>query len=343
VSVPTVSILVPTYNCAHYLPLLCNSIKRQTDTDFEALIWDDGSMDNTAEAIAPFLNDRRFQFLRSPNNQGLNKSWFELLSRARGEFWCSPGADDILFPDFLARRLARMREDPAATLIHGPPIHIDENGNERNDVSLPVRPPPTMEGGDVLLALLQHNFINQPSALVRRTSTERVMSHWRADWKYAPDWHFWILHAATGQHVLYDPAPAHNYRIHSRSLSYAPAQDFIRRAEERLVPLVACSGAAGLSEAGLAAWRRWRRALYALWLRRAWVLRRESQLDKFVSLGTHAYQSRAGATAPALTRELFNHASDILWFSAKEALARRKRSFQTAGLAQMKHPLFIRS
>ena len=341
VSSPSVSILVPTYNCAHYLPILCNSIRRQTYQDFEVVIWDDGSTDNTADAIAPFLEDRRFQFLRAPKNQGLNKSWFQLLSRARGEFWCSPGADDILFPDFLSRRVARMREDPAATFVHGLPVHIDENGKERNDVAAPVRPPPIMKGGDVLLALLQHNFINQPSALVRRATTEQVMPQWRADWKWAPDWHLWILHAATGQHVLYDAVPAHNYRIHSQSLTYAPDHDFIRRAEERLVPLVACSGAAELSEIGSAAWRHWRGALYTLWLRRAWVLRREGQLDKFLALGIQAYQSRASATTPALTTEMLAHAGGIFWFSVKEALALRKQRFH-AGLAQMNHPLFAR-
>jgi glycosyltransferase involved in cell wall biosynthesis len=342
VSVPTVSILVPTYNCARYLPLLCESIRRQTYQDFETLIWDDGSMDNTADAIAPFLVDKRFQFLRAAKNQGLNKSWFELLSRARGEFWCSPGADDLLFPDFLARRVARMREDPGATLIHGPPIHIDENGSERNDLATPVRPPPSMDGGDVLLALLQHNFINQPSALVRRATTERVRSQWRADWKYAPDWHLWILHAATGEHVLYDGVPAHNYRIHSQSLSNIPGQLAIRRAEDRLVPLVACSGAAQFSHEGSAAWCRWRRALYALWLRRAWVLRREIQLEEFLSLGARTFHTEAKSTASGLLKEMLIHAHEIVWFSAKEAMARKKQSFQVVGLAQIKHPLFTR-
>lgn len=339
-SVPTVSVLVPTYNCARYLPHLCESIQGQTFKDFEVVIWDDGSSDNTSDAVAPFLRDDRFQFLRAPKNQGLNKSWFELLSRAKGEFWCSPGADDVLFPDFLERRVARMRNEPQACGIHGLPICIDEDGGERKDIATPVHPPPAMEGSDVLLALLQHNFINQPSALVRRSTTERVLPHWRADWKYAPDWHLWILHAATGQRFLYDAVPAHYYRVHSHALSHNPAHLANRRAEDRLVPLVACSGAAQLSEEGLAVWRRWRRALHALWLRRAWVLRRELPLESFLSLGARAFRSQASATAPGLRQQMIVHGPEIIWFSLKEAVARRKQTFQPVGLAQIEHPLF---
>jgi glycosyltransferase involved in cell wall biosynthesis len=340
VSSPTVSILIPTYNCARYLLLLCESIQRQTYQDFEVVIWDDGSVDNTAEAITPFLRDTRFQYLRAPKNQGVSRSWIELLSRARGEFWCSPGADDILFPDFLARRLARMREDPGATLIHGPPIHIDENGNERNDITLPVRPPPIMEGGDVLLALLQHNFINEPSTFMRRATTERVMPRWQADWKYAQDWQLWILHAATGQRFLYDEVPANNYRIHSQSLSYVTSHLAIRRAEIRLVPLVACSGAASISAEARSVWSTWRRALRALWLRRAWVLRNELPLDGLLSLGAGAFDPGTKEAAPHLAREMFKRAPEIAWFSWKENQARKKLSFPVSGLAQIGHPLF---
>ena len=71
---PTASILIASYNSAPYLRPLCESIQSQTFPDFEAIIWDDGSTDNTSEVIHPFLQDRRFQLLKAPRNQGVGKA-----------------------------------------------------------------------------------------------------------------------------------------------------------------------------------------------------------------------------------------------------------------------------
>ena len=58
---PLVSIAVFSYNTARYLPALCHSIQAQTYRNFEALIFDDGSTDNSVEVASPFLKDERFQ------------------------------------------------------------------------------------------------------------------------------------------------------------------------------------------------------------------------------------------------------------------------------------------
>jgi glycosyltransferase involved in cell wall biosynthesis len=67
---PLVSILVPAYNAATYLPQLCRSLQAQTFRDFEVLIFDDGSTDNTAEVFSPFAQDPRFQLAGWKQNRG---------------------------------------------------------------------------------------------------------------------------------------------------------------------------------------------------------------------------------------------------------------------------------
>ena len=70
-SAPLVSILVPAYNAARYLPGLCQSIQAQTYPHYEVIIGNDGSNDDTASVLAPFLQDNRFQLLRWQPNRGL--------------------------------------------------------------------------------------------------------------------------------------------------------------------------------------------------------------------------------------------------------------------------------
>src|ERR1035441_5800050 len=65
---PLVSIQVPAYNAARYLPGLCQSIQAQTYPHYEVLIGDDGSSDDTLTVLAPFLKDNRFRVVRwQPN------------------------------------------------------------------------------------------------------------------------------------------------------------------------------------------------------------------------------------------------------------------------------------
>jgi teichuronic acid biosynthesis glycosyltransferase TuaG len=88
---PLVSILVPAYNATRYLPELCRSIQAQSYPNYEVIIGNDGSTDNPASVLAPFLQDSRFRLLEWEPNRGLNVAWAILLSNMKGEYWCCPG------------------------------------------------------------------------------------------------------------------------------------------------------------------------------------------------------------------------------------------------------------
>ena len=97
---PLVSILVPAYNAVRYLPEVCRSVQAQTYPHYEVIIGNDGSNDNPAAVLAPFLQDSRFRLLEWRQNRGLNAALAILLDAMQGEYWCSPGADDVLCPAF---------------------------------------------------------------------------------------------------------------------------------------------------------------------------------------------------------------------------------------------------
>ncbi|HOX56827.1 MAG TPA: glycosyltransferase [Candidatus Paceibacterota bacterium] len=335
-----VSILVPAYNAARYLPQLCESIQAQTYPHYEVLIGNDGSTDDTAAVAAPFLRDTRFRLLQWQPNRGLNVAWGLLLSAMKGEYWCCPGADDVLHPSFLERRVEVMESNRQACLVHGPPELIDESGNPPQrgpgllDLPTQLCPPRSLE------VLLEHNVINQPSTLVRASVTRQVLSFYRWEWAYSPDWFLWVLHAATGLDLIWDPQILIKYRVHSSSLSCAPEKDFVRRAEVRLVPVVALRTAAQFSQWAAKSWSWWGRTLYRRWLRQAAALKWKGGLrDEWLQLAAHAYYGARGRRA-SLGIELARHAVGLLAADFRHRRAQGRQRFIVSGLAQIEDPIF---
>ncbi len=351
---PLVSIAVFSYNTARYLPALCHSIQAQTYRNFEALIFDDGSTDNSVEVASPFLKDERFQLIAWKPNKGLGQGITTALDRIRGEYGVMIAADDELKPDFLKRRVALMEQHPEVAMIHGAAEFIDESGGLLPETS-PLgsqaalmrriekcvrQLPSVMNSGDALRLLLQHNVVCAPSLFLRASATRRLIPPALAKWDWGSDWFFCLLHAAAGK-VAYDPEPLARYRIHASSMSHQPRFSAPKQAEIRMIPLCALSLAAKNSSEAARLWSRYRKPLYALWLRRALVLKRARLLnDAWLQTAAAAYYGHDRKKPVSLRGEIAGHAFDIAWYGLKESLARRRQWMPVTGLAQMNHPFF---
>lgn len=98
---PKISIIVPAYNYAEFLPFTLDSIKAQSEQDWECLIVDDGSKDNTKEVSGNYVNtDSRFKYFFKENG-GLSSARNHGLKFAAGKYVCFLDADDLLERDFL--------------------------------------------------------------------------------------------------------------------------------------------------------------------------------------------------------------------------------------------------
>src|ERR1700691_6171602 len=94
---PKVSVLIPTYNYARYLAEAIESVLEQDFQDFELLIVDDCSSDNTAEVVQPFCaRDARVRFAVNPTNLGMVNNWQRCLDHARGSYIKFLFGDDTL-------------------------------------------------------------------------------------------------------------------------------------------------------------------------------------------------------------------------------------------------------
>ena len=93
---PKVSVLIPTYNYARYIGEAIESVLNQTFTDFELIIIDDQSKDNTDEVVAKYLHDPRVSYHKNPVNLGLVGNFNRALELANGEYIKFLLADDKL-------------------------------------------------------------------------------------------------------------------------------------------------------------------------------------------------------------------------------------------------------
>lgn len=124
---PHVSILMSTYNNAPFLRQAVDSVLAQTVADYELIILDDASTDDTPQILAS-LQDPRIRIHRNAQNLGLAGSLNVGLDMARGELIARADSDDILQPDWLVGQLAFLAEYPAVGLVSANMIQIDADG-----------------------------------------------------------------------------------------------------------------------------------------------------------------------------------------------------------------------
>jgi glycosyltransferase involved in cell wall biosynthesis len=128
---PKITVFMAAYNAAAFIAESISSILNQTFIDFELLIVDDGSTDDTSLIVKKF-NDSRIRLIHNDGNKGLpyTRNW--LLTLARGEYIAILDSDDIAYPDRLQAQFEFLDEHPEIALCGGHAEIINENGIIQN-------------------------------------------------------------------------------------------------------------------------------------------------------------------------------------------------------------------
>lgn len=133
-SVPLVSVIMPAYNAGPYIGEAIQSILDQTFANWDLIVVDDGSTDNTAEVVATFLSDRRIRYHKQPNggepvarNTGIELSHGNLIA------WLD--ADDIWFPEKLAKQIEIFAEYPEVGFCGTGLVTVDSKGLEKSRIT----------------------------------------------------------------------------------------------------------------------------------------------------------------------------------------------------------------
>ncbi len=205
---PVISIIMPAYNVAHYVTEAIDSVLAQTLTDWELIIVNDGSTDDTGARIKQF-DSPRIQPIEQPN-AGVSSARNRGIAVARGEWIAFLDADDRWRPDALERLLAGARSEPSTVVAYGEGVVMDATGRVTGPEAAPLlaaRP-----SGFILRDLLKANFVVNPGVVLTRADALRTVGGYCADLRMAEDWELWTRVAKQGNWLYIGGQPILEYR-----------------------------------------------------------------------------------------------------------------------------------
>lgn len=219
---PKVSVIMPNYNHAAYLQERLDSILEQKFSDFEVILLDDHSSDNSKELLEKYAADGRVtHFVKNESNSGSTFiQWEKGLALARGRYIWIAESDDIAAPDFLSEAVNILENNPDTGVFFTSSVWIDDKSVEIHR--------PDHETGDREWSgqeLLRSEFLNGPliynasSAVFRKPLAERVDFSVLRTFRYTGDWMFWVQVSADTRVIRRDKR-LNFFRRHSGNVSF---------------------------------------------------------------------------------------------------------------------------
>ena len=210
-ALPMVSVLVPVRDGARFLRAAIESVLAQTLKDFELLIVDDGSQDETPEIVAEAARrDPRIKALSQPRT-GLVAALNRGIAAARAPLIARLDADDIALPERLARQTETMEREPGLGLLGSFAEEIYEQGR-----ALRTRKPPVSHAALVAALQCGNPFVH--STVMFRYHLVRALGGFRAALEAAEDYDLW-LRVAERARVGNLPETLVQYRTHPQSVT----------------------------------------------------------------------------------------------------------------------------
>lgn len=191
---PRVSVIMPSYNHARFIRSAIESVLSQTFQDFELLVSDDGSSDDTANVVAQ-IDDPRLSFVANPVNRGAGIVTNELIARARGEFIALLNSDDEWVIDKLERQVKILDEQPSLGACFTRAQWIDAEGRELGDDQFEYGEVFNRENRSQAMWLrwffFSGNCLCHPSIVIRKGCYD-ILGDYDNRLRQLPDFEMWV-------------------------------------------------------------------------------------------------------------------------------------------------------
>jgi glycosyltransferase involved in cell wall biosynthesis len=207
--IPTISVVIPAYNSARYLPAAVESVLRQTVRDVEVVVVDDGSTDDTPAVMAGYGPPVRY--VRQPNG-GVSAARNRGIAEARGRYIAFLDADDTWLPGKLEHQMAVLRDHPGRRLCYSAFTVVDADLR-------PISERHSQRAGTALEdLLLSGNVIGSICTVVCERDLFATAGGFDPALSQCADWDMWVRLARLTEFVYLDE-PLVTYRQHASNMS----------------------------------------------------------------------------------------------------------------------------
>ena len=181
---PKISVIIPTYNRASVIQRAVNSVYGQSFGDWELILVDDGSTDQTHKLLKAFRQDSRFRYFKT-ENRGVSSARNLGLKQARGEWIAFLDSDDEWLPKKLEKQIQKARENPCFSIIHGDEIWI------RRGVRVNPMKKHQKRGGDLFSQAVQLCCISPSTVFIKKNLFNKV-GLFRVTLPVCEDYDLWL-------------------------------------------------------------------------------------------------------------------------------------------------------
>lgn len=204
-----ISVIMPVYNGEEYIKNTVESVLGQTFSDFEFIIIDDGSTDNTLNILKNF-SDNRIKILNQ-NHGGIVKALNLGIKESQGEYIIRIDADDICISNRFEKLITYMNENPNVSVCGSWVRKIDKEGNVIGELKYPP-----IDHKDIKRYAILHNPFIHPSVIVRKKVFDKVGLY--KNFKHNEDYELWtrVLKVGRGHNI---PEFLIDYRIHQNQVT----------------------------------------------------------------------------------------------------------------------------
>ncbi len=202
--IPAISVIMPVYNCSNYIYNSVLSILNQTFSDFELIIIDDCSTDNTVDIIKKIV-DHRIKLIEKPQNTGYTKSLNLALNIATGKYIARMDGDDISYSNRLEKQYHFMESNPDVVLCGGGYEVINSNKTFN----------PYHSHDDLLFDLINHCPFAHPTIMIRSEVLKKFQINYDPNFEPAEDYEMWTRLSGYGK-ISNIPEKLIQYRIHEK-------------------------------------------------------------------------------------------------------------------------------
>jgi glycosyltransferase involved in cell wall biosynthesis len=209
-----VSVVIPTYNTAQFLPEAVQSALDQQDVQIEVIVVDDGSTDATPELMHPWAaREPRLTYVRQAN-AGVSAALNTGIALAQGDYITFLGADDVLFPHKARIQVTVLQAQPDVGLVASGFVFMDTEGRPLGEQRLWKENPKL----DDIRVWLLGGPVSTNSVLVRREWVLRV-GGFNERLSNSEDKDLWLRLCYAGCKMIWEPAIVCGYRLHPRQLT----------------------------------------------------------------------------------------------------------------------------